>query len=68
MPIVIVAAFVTLLMIRLLFAKELSAIPVDPQAIENLDAEEALKDRKIARRVMFMLGIAVILFIFQEKI
>ena len=68
MPIVIVAAFVTLLMIRLLFAKELSAIPVDPQAIENLDAAEALKDRKTARRVMFMLGIAVILFIFQEKL
>jgi Na+/H+ antiporter NhaD/arsenite permease-like protein len=68
MPIVIVAALVTLLMIRLLFAEELSYVPEDPYVVEKLDAEEALTDAKTARRVLIILGITVIFFIFQERL
>jgi Na+/H+ antiporter NhaD/arsenite permease-like protein len=68
MPIVIVAALVTLLMIRVLFDKELSKVPEDPHVVEMLDAEEALKDSKTARRVLIVLGIAVFLFICQERL
>jgi Na+/H+ antiporter NhaD/arsenite permease-like protein len=68
MPIVIVAALVTLLMIRFLFAEELSKVPVDPHVVEMLDSEEALSDAKTARRVLIILGITIILFIFQEKL
>lgn len=68
MPIVIVAALVTLLMIRVLFSEEMSMVPDDPQVVERLDAEEALTDAKTAKRVMIVLGIAILFFVFQERL
>ena len=49
MPIVGIAALVTLLMLRLLFSKELSQGPEKPELIMKLDADEALQDRKTSR-------------------
>jgi Na+/H+ antiporter NhaD/arsenite permease-like protein len=68
MPIVAVAALVTLLMLRLLFSKELSQGPAKPELVMTLDADEALQDGKTARRVMIVLAIAVVLFIFQRPL
>jgi Na+/H+ antiporter NhaD/arsenite permease-like protein len=68
MPIVIVAGLVSLLMLRVLFSKELSKSHVTPEVVERLDAKEALKDRETALRVLIMLGIAVVLFVFQEPL
>lgn len=68
MPIVFVAALVTLIMLRLLFSKELSQGPAEPELIMTLDAEEALQDRKTVRRVMIVLVITIVLFIFQRPI
>jgi Na+/H+ antiporter NhaD/arsenite permease-like protein len=65
MPIVGVAALVTLLMLRFLFSKELSEGPAKPELVLTLDAEEALVDRKTARRVLVVLAIAVVLFVLQ---
>lgn len=65
MPIVGVAALVTLLMLRFLFSKELSEGPAKPELVLTLHADEALVDRKTARRVMVVLAIAIVLFIFQ---
>ncbi len=68
MPIVVVAALVTLLMLRLLFAKELSEGPAKPELVMTLDAEEALQDRKTTGRVLVVLAIAVVLFVFQRPL
>jgi Na+/H+ antiporter NhaD/arsenite permease-like protein len=68
MPIVAVAALVTLLMLRILFRKELAQDPERPDLVMTLDADEALQDRKTARRVMIVLAIAIILFVFQRPL
>ena len=68
MPIVLVAAFVTLLMLRFLFSKELSNDSGDPELVMKLDAEEALQDPITARRVMIILIIVIILFIIQRPL
>jgi Na+/H+ antiporter NhaD/arsenite permease-like protein len=68
MPIVLVAAFVTLLMLRFLFSKELSKDSGDPELVMKLDAEEALQDPITARRVMIILLIVIILFIVQRPL
>jgi Na+/H+ antiporter NhaD/arsenite permease-like protein len=68
MPIVVVAGLVTILMLRLLFSRELSNPSVDPEVVDMLDADEALNDRPTARRVLIMLGVAVVLFVFQERL
>jgi len=68
MPIVLVAAAVTLLMLRILFADEMRQKPSDPDLVAKLNAQETLKDRTTTRRVMIVLGFAVLLFIFQGKL
>jgi Na+/H+ antiporter NhaD/arsenite permease-like protein len=68
MPIVAVAALVTLLMLRLLFAKELSEGPVKPELVMTLDAEEALQDRKTTGRVLVVLAITIVLFVLQRPL
>jgi len=68
MPIVFVAALVTLLMLRILFSKELAPGPAEPELVMTLDADEALHDRKTVRRVMILLVITVVLFIFQQPL
>lgn len=68
MPIVAVAALVTLVMLRFLFSKDLSRGPDKPELVMTLDADEALQDRKTARRVMVVLAIAIVLFIFQRPL
>jgi Na+/H+ antiporter NhaD/arsenite permease-like protein len=68
MPIVAVAALITLLMLRLLFAKELAAGPDKPELVQTLDADEALVDRKSVGRVLIVLAVAVALFILQRPL
>ncbi len=68
MPIVVVAALVTLLMLRLLFSKELSKGPANPELVMTLDADEALQDRKTALRVMVVLAFTIVLFVFQSRL
>jgi Na+/H+ antiporter NhaD/arsenite permease-like protein len=68
MPIVMVAALVTLLMLRFLFSKELSKGPADPELVMKLEADEVLQDPSTARRVLIVLFIVVILFIFQKPL
>ncbi len=68
MPIVAVAAVVTLIMLRVLFSKELSQGPENPDLIMKLDADEALTDRKTARRVLIVLAVTIVLFVFQRPL
>lgn len=68
MPIVAVAALVTLLMLRFLFRKELAQGPEKPELVMTLDADEALRDRKTVRRVLCVLAVAIVLFVFQSPL
>lgn len=68
MPIVLVAAIVTLVMLRFLFSKELAKRPKNPELVMNLDAAEALQDPTTARKVIIILIMVVILFIFQSPL
>lgn len=68
MPIVVVASLITLLMLRILFSKDLSNDPDKPELVMTLDADEALQDRKTAQRVMVILAITIGLFIFQRPL
>lgn len=68
LPLVLMVAIVTLIMLRILFAKELSQQPTDPEVVKGLDAEGALQDRVTVRKVMVVLGIAITLFIFQSTL
>jgi Na+/H+ antiporter NhaD/arsenite permease-like protein len=65
MPIVLVAVLVTLGLLRYLFSSELKIRPTNPEAVMSLDAEEALRDRSVLRRVLVVLAIAIALFVFQ---
>lgn len=68
MPIVSVAVLVTLVMLRYLFAKELSRRPANPETVMKLDANEALQDRQTVRHVLIVLGVTIGLFLFQQRL
>lgn len=65
LPIVLVAASVTLAMLRYLFGEELAMDPENPTAVLEIDADEALQDRHVLRRVLIVLAFAIGLFILQ---
>jgi Na+/H+ antiporter NhaD/arsenite permease-like protein len=66
LPIVLVAWLVVLIMLRYLFRREMSEVPANPNAILSLDPKTALEDWKTARKVLMVLGFAILLF-FLEK-
>jgi len=65
LPIVIVAWLVALAIMRYLFRNELAVIPENPAAIFRLDVSEILTDRVTARRVLIVLGVALLVLFFQ---
>jgi len=67
-PIVLVAWFVTLVMIRLLFRKEMAEKASNLEALEALDEHEALKDRASANKVLFVLAGVVLLFFLHNTL
>ena len=67
-PIVLVAWLVTLVMIRLLFRKEMAEEPSNPEALEALDEHEALKDRTSANKVLIVLAGVVVLFFLHSTL
>ncbi|MFQ5932351.1 MAG: ArsB/NhaD family transporter [Nitrospiraceae bacterium] len=67
-PIVLVAWFVTLVLIRVVFREELSQEPSNLEALQALDEQEALKDRSSANRVLLVLGGVVIFFFLHHSL
>jgi Na+/H+ antiporter NhaD/arsenite permease-like protein len=62
LPIVAVAWIATLILLRFLFRDELSKDPSNAQAVMSLNPSESLDDPKTARRVLIILGVAILLF------
>ncbi len=66
LPIILVVWFVALFTLRYLFRQELATDSTDPDAILSLDPVAALEDWNTARKVLSVLGVAILLF-FLEK-
>ena len=62
MPIVFVTWIAALLLLRFLFRKELIAKYDNREAIQQLNPQEALNDRKSAARILYVIGGAILLF------
>ena len=62
LPIVAVAWVATLFLLRYLFRDELSMWPSNAEAVMSLDPAKSLDDPKTARRVLIVLGVAILLF------
>jgi Na+/H+ antiporter NhaD/arsenite permease-like protein len=62
LPIVAVAWLVALLLLRYLFRAELAVVPPKADAVLNLNPAEALDDPATARKVLIVLGLAIVVF------
>ena len=62
LPIVAVAWAATLLLLRFLFRDELSKRPHNAEAVMSLNPTESLDEPKVARRLLIVLGTAIMLF------
>ena len=68
LPIVVVVWLVALLLLSLLFRKELAELPENAGAILQLQPAEVLQDWTTARRVLVIIGIAILCFLFEERL
>ncbi len=62
LPVVLVVWLVALFLLRYLFRRELAIRPRKAKAVTRLNPEEALNDPKTARRVLIVLGVAILFF------
>jgi Na+/H+ antiporter NhaD/arsenite permease-like protein len=66
LPIVLVVWLTALLLLRILFRRELAVRPKKMKAVMSLNPAEALNDRKTTLKVLIVLGFSVILFIISH--
>lgn len=66
LPIVIVVWFTALGILFILFRRELSATPSDLEALTELNPLDAFKDRKTARKIIIVIGLMILLFLFED--
>jgi Na+/H+ antiporter NhaD/arsenite permease-like protein len=62
LPIVAVVWIATLLLLRFLFRDDLAKQPDNAEAVMSLNPAESLDDPKTARKVLVILGVAILLF------
>ncbi len=68
LPVIVVVWLAALLLLRYLFRAELSVHSPNTAAVLKLDPVQALEDRPTARRVLAVLGGAILLFFFEEQL
>ncbi len=68
LPVVLVAWFSALLLLRYLFRRELAVIPPNSDAILKLNPRESLDDPHTARRVLIVLSGTIVLFFLEEPL
>ena len=66
LPIVVVVWFAALGILYFLIRKELKQIPSDRDALMELNARDALKDPKSANKTLMVIGVMILLFLFEE--
>lgn len=68
LPIVLFVWLSALWLLRYLFRRELAVRPPNAEAVLMLNPHESLDDPKTARRVLMVLGGAIVLFFFEERL
>lgn len=68
LPVVLVAWLTALVLLRVMFRKDLAVTPPNVEAIFKLNPRETLDDWKTARRVLIVLGIAIVSFFLEEQL
>jgi Na+/H+ antiporter NhaD/arsenite permease-like protein len=68
LPVVIVVWLISLILLRFLFRKELAIQPANVKVLMQLNPSETITDRPAARRVLAILGTAVLLFFFHRAL
>ncbi len=68
LPVIAVVWFVALVLLRYLFRADLDRQPGNAEAILKLNPKEALHDRVTARRVLIVLGGAILLFFAESRL
>ena len=68
LPVVAAAWLTALFLLRYLFRQELAVRPPDVEAVLRLNPSEALNDQATARRVLIVLGAAILLFFFHDRL
>jgi Na+/H+ antiporter NhaD/arsenite permease-like protein len=66
LPVVFVSWAGALFLLRVLFQKELAKRPRSARAVMKLDPAETLNQPATARRLLVLLGVAILLFFFEE--
>ncbi len=66
LPIVVLVWLTALVTLRFLFRKELTQVPTDLDALEELHPSSALKDAKSAKKVMLVIALTIICFLLEE--
>jgi Na+/H+ antiporter NhaD/arsenite permease-like protein len=62
LPMVLIAWLAALVLMRYLFRRELMVQPTNPDAIQQLNLNQTLTDRKTTKRVLIVLGAASLVF------
>ena len=65
LPVVVICWFVALVILRILFRKDLAAIPEKIEALAEIEPLDVLKDKKTIRQVLIILLIAILFFFLQ---
>ena len=68
LPVVVAAWLTALLLLRYLFRAELSVRPPNADAVLRLNPAESLNDRATARRILIVLGAAILLFFLHDRL
>jgi Na+/H+ antiporter NhaD/arsenite permease-like protein len=66
LPIVVLVWLTALVTLRFLFKKELTQVPRDLDALEELHPSSALKDAKSAKKVMLVIALTILCFLLEE--
>lgn len=62
LPTVLVAWFVTVLVLKFFFRKDLAKRPQSIEKLLSMDERDAIKDPQLLKRVLFVLGLVLVLF------
>jgi len=68
LPIVLVAWISALLLLSILFRNDLAVHPPHADAVLNLNPRESLDDPQTSRRILVVLGGAILLFFLEERL
>ncbi|RPI53550.1 MAG: citrate transporter, partial [Deltaproteobacteria bacterium] len=68
MPVVIIAWFATLFTLKWVFRKELAVKPLNIDDLMKMNEEDAMKDWRTTKAIMYVLGLVVLLFFFHHSL